>query len=114
MRLGQAPCSVLLRSRNFNDLCKKVMGTFAERWPRWPADAAGKEVLAVQVGCSVDTLFEAAFADESEFTVSHMLMLAYGTDLLCCIRGTLRSRHVGSFANISRPLLPSLRTQPQR
>ncbi|KAK9803004.1 hypothetical protein WJX73_009310 [Symbiochloris irregularis] len=44
------------------------MAPFAERWPRWPADAAGKEVMAVQVQCSVDTLFEMAFLGESDFT----------------------------------------------
>ena len=46
------------------------MGTpFADRWPRWPQGVAGKQVLAVQVGCSVDALFELAFAGESDFTV---------------------------------------------
>lgn len=57
---------------------------FAERWPRWPSGAVGKTVLAVQVGCSVDTLFETAFGNESEFSVG----AAYDTGLL-----TLHSQH---------------------
>ena len=48
-----------------------MASTFAERWPRWPAGTAGgKQVLAVQVACSVDTLFDTAFGGESDFTVS--------------------------------------------
>ena len=43
--------------------------SFADNWPRWPDGVQGKHVLEIQVGCSVDKLFETVFAGDSDFTV---------------------------------------------
>lgn len=63
------------------------MPPFIEKWPRWPADTAGKEVMAVQVQCSVDTLFETAFQGESDYTVSTLSMRIAEYLASCSLKG---------------------------